>query len=222
MNALAMSEAPAPQAPIEPLVAALLLADPGATVVARTDGSTVVRIGEPGSAHTHALLIDGRDLDFLEQAVEATQVKPGQTLHVVAVGGDASAGELLKRLIKPAMLQVRASKHAYVWTPGGKLETVRGLGSAVIAKAVKRLESGEAIDLATVTRERTLPLPRSSAGVATTSIVPGMSGPKTDFRIMAAYAPAVPMILWPQACPKPGRASISAVNVTRGPFADGP
>ncbi len=154
MNALALSEDPLPQAPIDPLVAALLLTDPSASVVARTDGSALVRIGEPGSAHTHALLVDGRDLDFLEQAVEAAEVKPGQTLHVVAVGGDASAAELLKRLIKPAMLQLRASKHAHLWTPGGKLETVRGLQSAAIAKAVKRLESGETIDLAAVTRER--------------------------------------------------------------------
>ena len=34
--------------------------------------------------------------------------------------------------------------------------------------------------------------------------------------------PAVPMMLWPQAWPSPGRASISAVKVTRGPFAEGP
>ncbi len=61
----------------------------------------------------------------------------------------------------------------------------------------------------------TLPPPPSSPGVPKT-VTPPRSGPSASLSATPAAALATPMMLWPQACPRPGRASYSERNETEG------
>src|SRR5207244_2292325 len=62
----------------------------------------------------------------------------------------------------------------------------------------------------------TLPPAASSAGVPITMTVPALSSSR-DFRAIPAAHEAVPIMLCPQPCPTPGRASYSASRAMRGP-----
>jgi rhomboid protease GluP len=158
--------APAPVASaLGRLLAAVLATDASAVVLERSSHSARIRIAEPGTADAVAFLLETPDgpaaeaLSALEASIQAAlasyKSQRNVYLHVVVVNSRGLDVEPLLAKLVPRASLFRGGAHAHVWMPGGNLKTVRGLGSTVLARAVKHLNvGGTAVNLEAVSSVR--------------------------------------------------------------------
>src|SRR5262245_6877047 len=140
MTALAMTPDPAPQT-LEPLAAALLIADPAARLLARTPGGIRLKLGESSIASALLLSPTSREAMLADVQTARGALEKGKVLRILVVDtAGLGAGEQLKAEVKALKGKMAP---AHYWVPGQAVETLHGAKWPLLDQAIKALEAGQ-------------------------------------------------------------------------------